>query len=151
MLQIVRTGRWNTEVSGQSIGISLVPGPLNRLPVRGWHSKHLREFFAVARQSGDQFFAGGIENPTIKTKPSAHFEQAVYGAPLVPQVGKLHKFLAVARVPRNRKLIIDYADRHTLAAEAAHDSKSLVVAADHDRSRGLVCGVHGARPFNSGC
>ena len=94
----------------------------------------------MARKRGDQLFAGRIEDPSGNLQTIGDGQERIDNDPLIPQGRDLDKMGTVPRKAGNRELVVNNANGHAATPEAAKNSQSLIVAANHDGSRsGLRC------------
>src|SRR5207249_4736222 len=139
--------RRNTEFSRQTVGIPLVPRPLNTVPARRRHPEEFGQRRPVPRQGGDDFIACRIQHPAFESEPASGVEHRFDRPRFIPQVRNAHRMRGEVGKAGNRIFIIDDAHRSAPASDAAYDPQSLKIAAEDDGPD--LCGSHWRIPESS--
>jgi hypothetical protein len=92
------------------------------------------ELFPPARECRDDLVACGEENPSPESQPLAGIEDALDDLGFLAQPRDTQGEGCIARVARDRRLVVDDANRYPFATETSDDPEALVVASQHDRT-----------------
>src|SRR5580700_4383833 len=86
----------------------------------------------MARDRSDHLITSRKQYPALQIQTPAKRQQLSDNGFFVAKVGYLNRMRRIPREARNRKFVVNDADRHTVTAQASHDAQTLVVPAHDD-------------------